>query len=45
VVGADVEDFEYNPKPDYPGPFIVWNEPDEASLIKRWFDHMKVRLG
>lgn len=40
-----MEDFEYNPKPDYPGPFIVWNEPDEASLIKRWFDHMKVRLG
>ena len=41
VVGADVEDFEYTPKPEYPGPFVVWNEPDEASLLRRWFDHMR----
>ena len=41
VVSADVDDFEYNPKPEYPGPFIVWNEPDEASLLRRWFDHMR----
>ena len=41
VVGADVDDFEYSPKPEYPGPFTVWNEPDEASLLRRWFDHMR----
>ena len=41
VVGADVDDFEYSPKPEYPGPFVVWNEPDEASLLRRWFDHMR----
>ena len=41
VVSADVDDFEYNPKPEYPGPFIVWNEPDEAALLRRWFDHMR----
>ena len=41
VVGADVDDFEYSPKPEYPGPFIVWNEPDEAALLRRWFDHMR----
>ena len=41
VVGADVDNFEYSPKPEYPGPFIVWNEPDEAALLRRWFDHMR----
>jgi DNA polymerase epsilon subunit 1 len=41
VVGADVDDFEYNPKPEFPGPFIVWNESDEAGLLRRWFDHMR----
>ena len=41
VVSADIEDFEYSPKPEYPGPFIVWNEPDEAALLRRWFDHMR----
>ena len=41
VVGADVGDFEYSPKPEYPGPFIVWNEPNEAALLRRWYDHMR----
>ena len=31
IVSEDVEDFEYTPKPEYQGPFIVWNEPNEAS--------------
>ena len=30
VVGADVEDFEYTPKPEYEGPFTVISEPDEV---------------
>ncbi len=29
-MGTDVEDFEYTPKPEYEGPFIVLNEPDEV---------------
>ena len=41
VVSADIDDFEYSPKPEYPGPFIVWNETDEAALLRRWFDHMR----
>ena len=41
VVSEDCDDFEYNPKPEYPGPFIVWNEPDEKALLRRWFDHMR----
>lgn len=40
VVGANVEDFEYTPKPEYEGPFIIFNEPDEASLLRRFFDHI-----
>lgn len=32
VIGADVEDFEYTPKPEYEGPFTVLNEPDEVRI-------------
>lgn len=31
IVGADIEDFEYTPKPDYEGPFTIFNEADEVS--------------
>lgn len=30
VVGADVENFEYTPKPEFEGYFTVFNEPDEV---------------
>lgn len=40
VVGADIDSFEYTPKPEYEGPFTVFNEPDELSLLRRFFDHM-----
>lgn len=30
VVGADIEDFDFTPKIEYPGPFTVWNEADEV---------------
>lgn len=36
VVGADVPNFEYTPKPKYPGPFIVINELTEEALIRRF---------
>ena len=29
VVSQDIEDFEYTPRADYPGPFTVFNEPNE----------------
>jgi hypothetical protein len=41
VVGADISDFEYTPKPEYEGPFTVINTPDEVSLLKAWFQHMR----
>jgi len=36
VVGKDVANFEYTPKPKYPGPFIVLNELTEEALIRRF---------
>lgn len=42
VVGADVQDFEYCPKPEYDvGIFKVFNEPDEKSLLVRFFEHIR----
>lgn len=43
VVSQDVDDFEYTPKPSYPGPFIIFNEPDERALLQRFFDEYRVR--
>ncbi|XP_064424312.1 DNA polymerase epsilon catalytic subunit A [Latimeria chalumnae] len=41
IVSEDIEDFEFTPKPEYEGPFCVFNEPDEAKLIQRWFEHVQ----
>ncbi len=40
IVSADVDDFEYTPKPEFEGSFIVWNEEDELALLQRFFDHV-----
>ncbi|UYV81656.1 POLE [Cordylochernes scorpioides] len=40
IVSQDVEDFEYTPKPEFEGPFIIFNEPDELALIQRFFEHI-----
>ena len=41
IVSADIDDFDYHPKPEYPGPFMIFNEPDEKTLIERFFLHIK----
>ncbi|GAA5902780.1 hypothetical protein JCM6882_004064 [Rhodosporidiobolus microsporus] len=41
IVGADIEDFEYTPKPDYEGPFTIFNEADEPATIRRFFEHFR----
>ncbi|KAJ7309582.1 hypothetical protein JRQ81_007634 [Phrynocephalus forsythii] len=41
IVSEDIEDFEFTPKPEYEGPFCVFNEPDEAHLLQRWFEHVQ----
>jgi len=40
-VSEDIEDFEYTPKPDYEGPFIVFNEKTELDLLHRFFEHIR----
>lgn len=39
IVSADINAFEYTPKAEYKGEFIVWNEKDETALIRKFFDH------
>ena len=41
VVSADIDDFEYTPKPEYPGPFTVFNESTERDLLLRFFEHIQ----
>ncbi|KAL9600996.1 MAG: hypothetical protein Q9219_002818 [cf. Caloplaca sp. 3 TL-2023] len=41
IVSEDIADFEYTPKPEYDGPFLIFNEPDEKTVIERFFEHIK----
>ncbi|KCV68263.1 DNA polymerase epsilon subunit 1 [Fonticula alba] len=41
VVSADIDDFEYTPVPEYEGPFIIFNEPDEEALLRRFLEHIQ----
>ncbi|ESO90687.1 hypothetical protein LOTGIDRAFT_217825 [Lottia gigantea] len=40
IISQDVEDFEYTPRPEFEGPFIIFNEPDEIATIQRFIDHI-----
>ncbi|PHH85902.1 hypothetical protein CDD83_11018 [Cordyceps sp. RAO-2017] len=41
IISEDIGDFDYTPKPEYPGPFMIFNEPNEKALIERFFLHVK----
>lgn len=42
IVGDDVVNFEYSPKPEYDiGMFTVFNEPDERGLLQKFFQHIR----
>lgn len=41
IVSEDIEDFEYTPKPEYEGPFIIFNEVDEKATLERFFEHFR----
>ena len=41
IVSEDISDFEYTPKPEYDGPFLIFNEPDEKAVLERFFLHIK----
>ena len=40
IISHDVADFEYTPKPEFEGQFIVFNEPNEQQLIHKFFEHI-----
>lgn len=40
IISEDVADFDFTPKPEFPGHFIIFNEPDEKTLLRRFFDHI-----
>ena len=41
IVSQDIDDFEYTPKPSFPGPFKIFNERNEEDLIRRFFAHVQ----
>lgn len=41
IVSEDISDFDYTPKAEYEGPFMIFNEPNERALIERFFSHIK----
>lgn len=41
IISEDIEDFEYTPKPEYPGQFSIFNEPDEKHVLQRFFEHIR----
>ena len=40
IVSEDIDDFEYTPKPEYQGPFMIFNEPNERGVLERFFEHI-----
>ncbi|SCW03082.1 LAFE_0G02542g1_1 [Lachancea fermentati] len=41
IISEDIDDFEYTPKPEYPGQFTIFNEADELALLQRFFEHIR----
>ena len=40
IISTDVDDFEYTPKPEFEGNFVVFNEENELALLQKFFDHV-----
>lgn len=41
IVSQDIEDFDYTPKPEFEGPFTIFNEEDEEAVLRRFFEHIQ----
>lgn len=41
IVSEDIADFDYTPKPSYPGAFQIFNEQNEEASIRRFLDEYK----
>lgn len=40
IISADIEAFEYTPKPEFEGMFTIYNEPNEEAVIRKFFAHI-----
>lgn len=46
IISENIEDFEYTPKPDFEGPIIVLNEPDEVTFSNNCYkNNSTFRVG
>ena len=41
IVSEDIQDFDYTPKPEFEGPFLIFNEPNEEAVIEKFFACIK----
>jgi DNA polymerase epsilon subunit 1 len=41
IVSEDIADFDYTPKPEFEGPFIIFNEPNEEAVLTTFFACVK----
>jgi DNA polymerase epsilon subunit 1 len=41
IVSEDIQDFDYTPKPEFEGPFVIYNEANEEAVIERFFAFIK----
>ncbi|KAK4497559.1 hypothetical protein PRZ48_012010 [Zasmidium cellare] len=41
IVSEDISDFDYTPKPEFQGPFMIFNEPNEEAVLERFFSMIK----
>ncbi|GLG99117.1 DNA polymerase epsilon catalytic subunit [Gryllus bimaculatus] len=40
IIAAEIEDFEYTPKPEFEGMFTIFNEENEVALLRCFFNHI-----
>ncbi|KAI9724617.1 MAG: DNA polymerase epsilon catalytic subunit [Chrysothrix sp. TS-e1954] len=41
IVSESIADFDHTPKPEYPGYFVIFNEPDERAVLEKFYAHIK----
>ena len=41
IVSKDVDDFDYDPLPKFPGPFTVINNSNEEELLRKFISHIQ----
>ena len=41
IVSENIQDFDYTPKPEFEGPFLIFNEANEEAVLERFFACIK----